>query len=844
MPVRIEGKFFWAADKKFYVKGITYGPFAPNVQGEQLPTAEQATRDFAQIAELGANVVRVYHVPPVWLLDLAQERGLKVWIDIPWQSHRCFLDSEELTAEARKAVREAVQSTKGHAAVFAYSVANEISPEIVRWSGTKRVQQFIDELIDIAKSADPQCLCTFTSYPPTEFLISDKADFVAFNVYLHERVAFDNYLRRLQTLADTRPLVLAEFGIDSYREGEQRKGEILDWAIESAFQGGLAGTVLFSYTDDWYRGGCQIEDWGFGLTTRKRALKDSYALVQKRYRAAPYFEAAQQGRLALPKVSVIVATYNGARTLKACLESLSNLNYPDYEIILVDDGSTDVTPEIAKSFPAVRYIHQSNQGLSAARNTGIAAAAGEIIAFTDSDCRADPDWLFYLASELLRAGDGYAGIGGHNFLPPEDSAIAATVQASPGAPAHVMLTDKDAEHIPGCNMAFYKWALAEIQGFDPVFHAAGDDVDVCWRLQERGYKLAFSPAGFVWHYRRSTLRAYLKQQAGYGEAEALLMQKHPERFNRFGGSIWKGRIYASVVGGVLLQKPIIYHGLFASGFFQCLYTPQPALPLMFCTSLGYHGCVLVPLLVATVYFPVLLPLTIASFAAPVAVATLAAVQAKIPEAKQRFWSRPLIGLMVLIQPIVRGWARMKYRLLTSAATGGLPYYPLPTSEETAACAFWTQDGLDRCSFLSALVARLQKHCQARIDSGWGEHDLEVSATAWNRLRLVTVTEDLTQQRRMYRCRLKGGWTARTKLLFALIAAAAAFSIHALAASSPWWWMLLLVLPFFYWFAEDDKLQLQQHTLNTIEDVAAECKWVRLTELPSPDKNEANSVVDR
>jgi GT2 family glycosyltransferase len=77
---------------------------------------------------------------------------------------------------------------------------------------------------------------------------------------------------------------------------------------------------------------------------------------------------------------------------------------------------------------------------------------------------------------------------------------------SPGGPAHVMLTDRLAEHIPGCNMAFYKWALEEIGGFDPAFRKAGDDVDVCWRLQQNGYRLGFSPAGFVWHYRRATAR--------------------------------------------------------------------------------------------------------------------------------------------------------------------------------------------------------------------------------------------------------------------------------------------------------------------------------------------------
>src|ERR1043166_2729515 len=616
----VDGKFFRLGAQKFYPKGLTYGPFAPGPDGSSFATREQTARDFAQIIALGANLLRVYYVPPRWFLEMAGEHGLKVLVDVPWPKHLCFMDSSQTRAQARHAVAQAVAACKGLPSVFAYSVANEIPAEIARWSGIRRVAQFIDELAHDAKPLDPGCLCAFPSFPPTEFLHPQAVDFFCFNVYLHQRGPFENYLARLQMLADNKPLVLGEFGMDSLREGEARKSEFLAWQIESAFRCGLAGTVLFSYTDDWYRGGHQIEDWSFGLTRRDRSPKDSFAVVQRQYHQAPYFPLSRS-----PKVSVVVASYNGARTLKACLDSLQRLNYPDYEVILVDDGSTDDTPQIAQLYQGIRYLRQNNLGLSAARNTGIQAATGEIVAFTDSDCRADEDWLYYLVSDLLRSD--FAGIGGHNFLPPEDSFVAAAVMVSPGGPAHVMLTDREAEHIPGCNMAFYKWALEEIGGFDPVFHKAGDDVDVCWRLRKAGQKIGFSPAGFVWHYRRSTVAAYLKQQAGYGEAEALLARKHPEYFNLLGGGIWHGRIYTAANFGVLTRRSVVYHGVFASGFFQKLYAPEPALGPMLLTSLPYHAFVTAPLLVLCSHFKFLWPVALTSVLASLAVCVIASAQA-------------------------------------------------------------------------------------------------------------------------------------------------------------------------------------------------------------------------
>ena len=814
----VDGKFFRIGKEKFHVKGVTYGPFAPNADGELFATREQTARDFALVRSLGANVLRIYHVPKRWLLDLAQEYGLRLLIDVPWIKNLCFLDSSTSREEARKAVRDAVQGCARHPAVFAYSVVNEISPDIVRWSGARAVEDFLDELIDTAKAVDPECLCTFGNYPPTEFLHPQNVDFFCFNVYLHQQRPFENYLARLQMLADVKPLMLGEVGVDTIREGEAPKCEILTWKIESAFRSGLAGVCVYSFTDEWFKDGVQILDWGFGLTTRDRQPKDSFQVVQRQFGIAPHFPLSRW-----PKVSVVVASYNGGRTLQACLDSLLELNYPDYEIILVDDGSTDITGQLASLYKTVRYIHQENKGLSVARNTGIYASEGEIVAFTDSDCRADEDWLYYLVGDLLKAR--FIGIGGHNFLPPEDSPVAAAVMASPGGPAHVMLTDYVAEHIPGCNMAFYKWALVEIGGFDPIFRKAGDDVDVCWRLQQRGYRIGFSPSGFVWHYRRSTIRAYLKQQVGYGEAEALLVRRHPEYFNSVGNSIWHGRIYSPALIAISMRKPIIYHGVFASGFFQSIYRVEPAFALMLTTSLEYHILVNLPLLVLSAPFRRLLPLAIVSILVPLCVFLVAGAQSPLPRNRRRFWSRPLVALLYCLQPIWRGWARYRGRLnlrpMPQAAQESLESLNLKDRHiNLDQVEYWGPYYLQRIDFVCKVLERLDKQgWQVKADTGWSDYDLEVFGSRWAHLQLTTVAEPHPVNNVLIRCRLHTAWSLPARVAMGAMLGFELLVIGFVQDALPQIWLLLLTFPLFVWFLSREKRDLQRLISVLLDEVA-------------------------
>ncbi len=823
--VRVDGKFFRLGPTKYFPKGVTYGPFAPSASGDFLPEIDGVKADFELIRQLGANLLRLYHVPPRWFLDLAFEYQFKLLVDVPWNKHVCFLDDPEARDAARDAVRKAVRSCMDHPAVFAISVVNEIPSDIVRWSGAHAVAEFLDDLIELAREEDPECLYTFGNFPPTEFLRPRKADFYCWNLYLHQPRPFENYLARLQMLADSKPVMLGEFGLDTLREGEERQAETLGWSIESAFRAGCAGVVVYSFTDDWYKDGRQVSDWQFGLTTVGRLPKPSFGTVRRQFSAAPYFP-----RPATPRVSVVVASYNGAGTLKACLQSLEHLNYPNYEVILVDDGSTDNTPEIAALFPTVQTLrHERNQGLSVARNTGIYAATGDIIAFTDSDCRADEDWLHYLVGDLINSR--YAGIGGHNFLPPDDSPVAAAVMVSPGGPAHVMLTDRLAEHIPGCNMAFYKWALLEIGGFDPVYRKAGDDVDICWRLQQRGYRLGFSPAGFVWHYRRNTIQAYLRQQSGYGDAEALLERRHPENFNRFGGSMWQGRIYSPSRLGVFFKGPVIYHGLFGSGFFQSIYNPSPGLTLLVVTSLEYYAAITLPLLVLGAVIPHLTAFGIASLVVATGMCVAAAWQTELPTDKRRFWSRPLIALLFLLQPIVRGGARHRGHLRGQQSrlgeTESLESVSLEGDDvELNSIIYWKESGaVDRMAFLSKIIDQLDhRGWPNKPDSGWSRYDLEIYGSRWAKLQLTTVAEYHVGGRQLIRCRLNARWSFISRALFWSVAGVGLLIIGAIGH---WWsWFGLMVLVVLAWVLDAAKRSLQRVFVTFLDGCASEFEMVK------------------
>ncbi len=826
LPVRVRAKFFFEGEKKFFIKGVTYGPFAPDENGEYFGTPEGAARDLDLMVESGVNLVRIYYVPPSWFLDLCEKRHIRALISIPWAEHLEFLKDAKIRNEAKKAVREGVSKNAGHPAVFGYLVGNEIPSTMVRWLGARQVTEFVEQLIAIGRAADPRALFSYASYPPTEYLLPQNSDFVTFNVYLHRQDDFERYLARLQNLAEDKPLILGEFGMDTIRHAESEQAEMLRWHIESVVRGGLAGTIVYAWTDEWFRGGQEILDWSFGLVRRDRSPKLALDTVKRLF----YGEGSMTSRVKLrdyPKASVVVCSYNGAKTLDRCLTSLKEINYPNYEVILVDDGSTDNTQEIAASHNWVKNVRQENKGLSFARNVGAHASCGDVIVYTDSDCMADPDWLYYLMGTLL-SGD-YAGVGGPNISPPAENWVQACVSAAPGGPNHVLLTDVVAEHIPGCNMAFHRWAFDQVGGFDPEYRKAGDDVDFCWRLQQSGGVIAFSPAAIVWHYRRFTLQAFRKQQEGYGEAESMLRFQHLVFFGPTGTAKWKGQIYGAPRFTWLVNKPIIYHGVFGEGLFQSIYpTPQSEIAA-YLSSIEWLALTLF-ILGISVPLPFLRIVPYIMFGGTLLVALSYMIHARLEAKHDTIPARLLVAFLALAQPLVRGWARyftwLRFKRTPPAVIASVEKDFKPARGSITNLRFWSEDGHGRERLLQESIQALESEgWNYSLDTGWKNWDVQIYGSFWWGIQMRSVTEYHGGPKCLTRVHLRTRMVATTFLLSFILLGILSYQQFFIPEASLWPWIPYVLFELFLFLRAR---RLKRRVAELVGAAAARCGFTRIT----------------
>ncbi|MBV9646354.1 MAG: glycosyltransferase [Candidatus Eremiobacteraeota bacterium] len=781
-PLHACGPFLFAGSEKFYVKGATYGTFLHELSGASLPNLGVVERDFAEMAASGINAIRTYTVPEVAVLDAAARHGLRVMVGLPWEQHIVFLDDRDCARRIEERVTKAAHQCAGHPAVFCYAIGNEIPASIVRWLGRARVERFIERLYHAVKREDRRCLVTYVNYPTTEYLNLPLLDVVCFNVYLEQQPSLQAYLGRLQNIAAERPLMLAEVGLDSRRHGERGQAAALQWQLRTIFESGCAGAFVFAWTDEWHRGGTAVEQWDFGMTRRDRTPKPALPAVRRTYEAMPFLPDRRW-----PGISVIVCAYNASSTLRQCLEALSRVDYPNFEVIVVDDGSIDGTGSIAAQYE-VRLISTSNRGLSAARNTGLAAARHEIVAYLDSDAYPDEHWLRYLAAAFLQSD--HVGIGGPNLAPPGHSGVLQCFDHAPGGPVAVFISDRETEHIPGCNMAFRAARLRDVGAFDPELRIAGDDVDICWKLRERGWSLGYSHGAVVWHHRRTTWRSYWKQQRGYGRAEALLERKWPAKYNARGHVRWAGRMYGNGTRYAIFQSQRVYSGIFGTAGYQSLETPAAAglfsLPLMpewYLVIAGFAALTALGVLWTPMYLAAV-PLVVA-VASLFLQAGISARRTRLPAPPRSTLERlRLYGISVLlhlVHPLARLWGRMEYGLTLWRKRVKLH----PRLIAGARYRLWSSTWRASEAWVQALEERMLERRVATTRGGpYDDFDLEVGAGEFGAARALAAVEEHGAGAQLVRVRVWPRYRAAAVVLATGLFAASigAGFAHAAAAS--------------------------------------------------------------
>lgn len=654
--VKVEGLHLVCEGRPFRVRGVSYGSFLSRQDGAPFPSPQVCRRDFEAIAATGLNVVRTYNPPPAELLELASELGLRLLIGLHYDDWRMLppagrAGQRRVREAGLRAVQDALQLYAGRPEVLGVAVGNEVPADLVRWYGIRRVEELLAELIEEVYAGDPGLLATYVNYPTTEFLDVRGQDLACFNVFLEKPAEWRGYLRHLQIVAGERPLIITECGLAAALHGEAKQAETLAWQLSAADDAG-AGATVFSWTDEWGVANQPVTGWGFGITREDRSLKPAAAVVQGWARSS-----LRDQRSTWPALSVVVCAYNEQDRIASCLDSLGRCDYPGLEVIVCDDGSRDATLEIARRYP-YRVLALEHGGLGRARNAGLAAATGEIVAYLDGDAQCHPCWPYHLA---LAFEPGVVAAGGPN-LPVADAGFAERVVAAcPGGPMNVLLSDDRAEHIPGCNMAIRRDALSAVGGFDEAFVSAGDDVDVCWKLLDRGGQIAFAPAAQVRHHRRASFSDYLRQQYNYGRSERMVAGRHPHRYNRLGQARWRGFIYGGQRVLPSLLRPVIYHGIAGGAPFQltrrrtaevALFWASALLPLLVLPMLA--GLLLAVWSLWWLTLPLAVLLLLGAHTALVALAT----EPPHGELRPRVF-RLMVGLLHVAQPLGRAWGRVR-----------------------------------------------------------------------------------------------------------------------------------------------------------------------------------------
>jgi O-antigen biosynthesis protein len=522
--VHVHGKFLSRDGGKFLLKAMRL----PGVGGAlDLSQKLALRRRLDELADANVNTVILTEAQADTVLGVAGQAGLYAIVEIAIDP--CDLNSAGNIRDAVARVAQIVSVLRGYPALFGFlidcpgdssaippSAFNRLRGELAALTRTIH-ESYADPLIAFERRVDPPVIAMDAEALYREFCKNFLAgfcgelsrdlcgDFTYVNLARIGPANLGPAIIALHRLAAAHPLVI-EFGEELPVHEEM---------VTHAFGLGAAGVVAPAMRPAVSLG------WG---NVRMLSAGDLLPFAQIDGTLAPLPAAT-------PMVSVVVAARDDERTIAACLESIGRLQYPNFEVIVVDEGSHDRTADVATTAGGprpLRIIREPRAGFGAACNVATRAARGHFIAFTRGDCVVDTDWLGLAVRTMLEGSlDACRGpiypsrIAADGLAARAIASLANSLSVDAAGDCAGWLTDR--------NMILRKASLIAVGGFDSRF-IDGGGADLSARMIEARMTVGWCPAGFVWRGASTGVGEFYHRRIRHGRADAMLAIKHPGRF--------------------------------------------------------------------------------------------------------------------------------------------------------------------------------------------------------------------------------------------------------------------------------------------------------------------------
>lgn len=266
-----------------------------------------------------------------------------------------------------------------------------------------------------------------------------------------------------------------------------------------------------------------------------------------------------------PAFSVVIPAYQAEETIDRCLEALAHQTVPRdcYEIVVVDDGSSDGTAARAQAHGPVRLLTQERKGPAAARNAGVEHSQGQIVLFTDADCEPLPDWIERMGAAF---GDGVVGAKGA-YLTRQRELVARFVQIEYEDKYNRMAGEPSIDFVDTYAAAYRRDIFVADGGFETAFPVASvEDQEFSFRLARRGYRMVFVPEARVYHWGHAPdVWSYARKKFRIGYWKVMVHRRHPNKLLRDSHTpqVLKVQILLVGLAGLGLAGGLVWPGFWA-----------------------------------------------------------------------------------------------------------------------------------------------------------------------------------------------------------------------------------------------------------------------------------------